>query len=409
VGRGGAGQHLLTVSLPTFTQTLQDHGWLLVHFHRPLRKDTDSPSPSSSSSSAAAAAAAAAVAGSVASYEVHGQGHARTLQVLSECADRLKQEGHPARIAAYELSGTQDEARLLAEMEVFFGGATSTYAFHRNGHSVLPYLGPLDIDAVLAFMRAGPAAAAAAIAAASPSGIAAAPAGPTLAAGGAAPTKDRRQDAIRAAASNLVRELSPATANVATSSHIKLQVLVCADFSSPDSEDATVALTALAEAAVELQGRFLFLYLDAKRKDNDKILARVDGHVDDCPLVRVADTRNKGFAVWQPQAKSDGRRGGRFDFSTSAGLVALARAFEARQLKRVVQSEPRPAKMSQPVGRIVGSMFNETVMDYAGDVLLYLYMDGCPHCDKFSRIYSEAAMELHSTDTDVRWRQLFRG
>jgi hypothetical protein len=48
-------------------------------------------------------------------------------------------------------------------------------------------------------------------------------------------------------------------------------------------------------------------------------------------------------------------------------------------------------------------MFNETVMDYAGDVLLYLYMDGCPHCDKFSRIYSEAAMELHSTDTDVRF------
>ena len=212
-------------------------------------------------------------------------------------------------------------------------------------------------------------------------------------------TANHRADAIQAASKNLVKKLSMSTAAAATGSHIKLQVLVCADFSGPG---AGATLEAMGEAAVELGGRFLFLHLDSTDKENEPIMKRASSSLASCPAVRVADTRGQGFKVSMPHGDDDATAvlpGGRYAYNTAAGLVNLARDFEAQLLRRVVQSEPRPATLTQPVARIVGSIFNETVMDAPGDVVLYLYMDGCPHCKRFTEIYQQAALELRSTDT----------
>ena len=126
----------------------------------------------------------------------------------------------------------------------------------------------------------------------------------------------------------------------------------------------------LAEAAVELEGRFLFLHLDSADAENAPIMKRVSGSLASCPTLRMADTRNKAFLVSQPSNPADVLPGGQYAYNTASGLVAFARDWEARRLPRALVSEPRPKKMTQPVSRIVGSMFNETVMDRPGDVVL---------------------------------------
>ena len=319
--------------------------------------------------------------------------------MLEECATRLANEGNPAKIAVYELAGSQDEVKFLANMDVFFGGATSTYAFYRD-QSVLPYVGDVNIESILAFMRSIPRspdvstdATEAGDGKESPEPEAIPkpmqPAKPTLVA-------NHNTDAIQAAAKNLVRELSMETAGEATRSHIQTQILVCANFSGSDAG----IIGQLAEAAVELNGRFLLLHLDSTNSKNAPIMKRVGSSLSECPIVRVADTRNKGFVVHKPKDDEDALVGRRYDYTSAAGLALLGRDFEARLLPRVLNSEPRPTKLTQPVPRIVGSMFNETVMDQPGDVMLYLYMDGCPHCKKFTEIYKKVAMELRSTDTN---------
>lgn len=144
--------------------------------------------------------------------------------------------------------GSQEEARFLAAMDVFFGGATTTYVF-RRGRPVQPYLDALQIEPILKFMRGRPAGASTNDPAGSnipapksktsqtddtgatkqqrkpAEGVpepskAHAQAGRANSGGGA----DRRADATRAAASQLVRELTMKTASEATNSHIKLQV-----------------------------------------------------------------------------------------------------------------------------------------------------------------------------------------
>ena len=217
LAKQGRSSRLLQLSLSHFGEAIEAHPWVLVHFH-------------SSAKSANAETQ-------------------RALKVLDECASRLANEGHPGKVAAYTLSGSQEEVRFLAQKEVFFGGATATYAFHRGGRKVVPFLGEMQIDQVLEFIRAGP--------------LTSQPETHT-----AASTKqeqsdrdvDEKNDAVRnesvqeikkstsrkqkdvaalnadhgvdsrqAAAKNLVKELSMSTASAATKSHIKLQVCCCVE------------------------------------------------------------------------------------------------------------------------------------------------------------------------------------
>ena len=218
-----------------------------------------------------------------------------------------------------------------------------------------------------------------------------------------------------------------------TDMYVLSQVLVCGDFKGEDAE----SLVELSEAAVQLGGKYLVLHVDSKNDENEPIMKRVGTSLAECPAVRVADL-NKGFVVWMPREPQDAQVGRQYAFNTAAGLTSLAHDFEKRQLRRLLNSEPRPTKLTQPVTRIVGSMFNETVMDVPGDVVLYvnmsaqhvrwiavhciqanvsyqpvltlvflplqcryLYMDGCPHCKKFTKIFKSVALELKSTDTDI--------
>ena len=171
---------------------------------------------------------------------------------------------------------------------------------------------------------------------------------------------------------------------------------MCADFSSADKHLVTGALT---EAAVRLDGKFLFLYLDAKDESNAPIMKRVGGDLNSCPTVRVADTRQRGFVVYQPANANDALPGGRYAYDTADGLVKLAHDYEARQLRRVLNSEPRPDKLTQPVARIVGSMFNETVMNTPGDVLLYVFpLSSC--IIRFSYIHHRMCSGVRTNNLD---------
>jgi len=187
--------------------------------------------------------------------------------------------------------------------------------------------------------------------------------------------------------SGLVLEMTWARAGDFMKHEIKNQILVCADFSQ-DQEDL---MDGMHEAAEILNGQFLFAYLDSTDPENSKIVSRVGGSLDDCPMLRMASLAD-GFKVFQPKSRHKSKY-----TMDKKGLMRFAGAWSAGQLKRYLRSEPIPAPVhNAKVINIVGHTFDPMVVDAEEDVLLFIYMGGCQYCKAFSEVYGQVAEEMSS-------------
>jgi len=187
----------------------------------------------------------------------------------------------------------------------------------------------------------------------------------------------------------LVLEMTWSTAGNFMKHDIKNQILICADF----SVDQTELMDDMAEAAEDLGGQFLFAYLDSTNPENQKIVSRVGGTLDDCPMLRMASLSD-GFKIYQPKSRYRSKY-----TMDKKGLMSFAGAWSAGQLKRYLRSEPIPAPTrGAKVLDIVGHTFDPMVIDSDQDVLLFIYMSGCQYCKAFGTHFDHVAKEM-SSDT----------
>jgi protein disulfide-isomerase-like protein len=198
---------------------------------------------------------------------------------------------------------------------------------------------------------------------------------------------EKQQATEDQAAGGLVLEMNWDTAESFMSMPIKKQILVCADF----SEDQSDLMEDMKEAAEELEGQFIFAYLDASNAENSPIVERVGGSLDKCPLIRIASLET-GFKVWQPYRKDVKKF--TFDYK---GLMKFAGAWSAGNLKRYLRSQPIPPPSNEAVREIVGKTFDSTAVDQEEkDVLVFMYMRGCQFCAAFDDHFQEVAEEMAS-------------
>jgi len=187
----------------------------------------------------------------------------------------------------------------------------------------------------------------------------------------------------------LVLEMTWENAGNFMKHEIKNQILVCHDFSKPQEE----LMDAMIEAAEDLNGQFLFAYVDSTDPENSKILSRVGGSLRDCPMVRLAALTD-GFKIFQPKKRH--RKKYTMD---KKGMMRFAGAWSAGQLKRYLRSEPIPAPVHKAtVLSIVGHTFEPMVVDAEGDVMVFIYMSSCNFCKAFKKVYHEVAKEMRSDE-----------
>lgn len=81
------------------------------------------------------------------------------------------------------------------------------------------------------------------------------------------------------------------------------------------------------------------------------------------------------------------------DFSIES-LKKFADDFVEKKLTPYIKSEPVPANNDAPVTVVVGSTFNDIVLDKSKDVMIELYAPWCGHCKKLEPIYTELAEKV---------------
>jgi len=81
------------------------------------------------------------------------------------------------------------------------------------------------------------------------------------------------------------------------------------------------------------------------------------------------------------------------DFSVES-LKKFADDFVEGKLTPYIKSEPVPEKNDSPVKVVVGTTFNDIVLDKSKDVMIELYAPWCGHCKKLEPIYNELAEKV---------------
>ena len=306
--------------------------------------------------------------------------------VYSQVADALASEGNPAKLGKLDAITNQNIA------ERFGVKSYPTLIPFRGGKAQENYSGLRNKEALLSFMREGvghqntkPARDKESIKPVENDDVL---------------TLDHEDEATAKAGEHLLFQLNSETAGGISKKDIKHQVLVCDNFSG---NKAAVLKKEMQIAAAKLKGAVLFLFMDSNDHSNSRILSRVGAtSVADCPLLRVA-SMERGFEIWKPkQSQKATFAHDRF------GFVKLVEAWRNKQLKKFLRSDPLPRQApTGPVKHIVGDMVPEYVIEPAKDVVMYLYMDGCPYCKSFTQVYLQVASEVAAmTDMDISFVQM---
>jgi len=74
-------------------------------------------------------------------------------------------------------------------------------------------------------------------------------------------------------------------------------------------------------------------------------------------------------------------------------------AFHSGELKPTLKSEDAPADNSGPVKVVVGTTFNEIVLDTTKDVLVEFYAPWCGHCKSLTPIYESLGKKFQGSKT----------
>ena len=307
--------------------------------------------------------------------------------IYSQVADALASEGNPAKLGKLDATANRQIA------ERFGVKGYPTLIPFRGGKAQENYSGKRTKEALLSFMREG-----VGHQNTKPASEKNEPIKPVKKDDGL--TLDHEDEATAKAGKHLLYQLNSDTAGGLSKKDIKHQVLVCDDFSG---KKAAVLKKEMQIAAANLRGSVLFLFMDSNDHSNSRILSRVGAtSVADCPLLRVA-SMDKGFEIWKPkQSQKATFKHDRF------GFVKFVEAWRNKQLKKFLRSDPLPRQApTGPVKHIVGDMVPEYVLEPAKDVILYLYMDGCPYCKSFTQVYLEVASEVAAMgDMEISFVQM---
>jgi len=158
-------------------------------------------------------------------------------------------------------------------------------------------------------------------------------------------------------------------------------------FNTESDDTHKAALAAVTEVAGEFRGKTLFVFVPSSE---ERVMSFFDFKKSDLPrgiLVALGEGDMKKFG---------------FDKELTADNIrAHVSSYHNGGLKPTMKSEEAPADNSGPVKTIVGTTFNEIVLDTSKDVLLEFYAPWCGHCKSLVPTYEKLGAAFEGNDNVV--------
>ncbi|OIW03929.1 hypothetical protein TanjilG_30205 [Lupinus angustifolius] len=155
------------------------------------------------------------------------------------------------------------------------------------------------------------------------------------------------------------------------------------------SNDSEKLIPVFREAAKSFKGKLIFVYVESDNEEVGKPVSEYFGIGGDAPKV-LAYTGNE-----------DGKKFVLDDEVTFDNIKVFGENFLEGKLKPYLKSDPVPESDDGDVKIVVGSNFDEIVLDESKDVLLEIYAPWCGHCQALEPIYNKLAKHLSSIESIV--------
>ncbi|CAL0321931.1 unnamed protein product [Lupinus luteus] len=155
------------------------------------------------------------------------------------------------------------------------------------------------------------------------------------------------------------------------------------------SNDSEKLIPVFREAAKNFKGKLIFVYVESDNEEVGKPVSEYFGIGGDAPKV-LAYTGNE-----------DGQKFVLNGEVTFDNIKVFGENFLEGKLKPYLKSDPVPESNDGDVKIVVGSNFDEIVLDESKDVLLEIYAPWCGHCQALEPIYNKLAKHLRGIESIV--------
>jgi len=184
-----------------------------------------------------------------------------------------------------------------------------------------------------------------------------------------------------------VTEFSDKTAPKIFGGDIKKHALMFSAASGSDHEAIHAAFT---EAAKNFKGQALFVFVDADKADNGRILEFFGLKEEDCPAVRMIEM-GQSMQKFKPEN----------DDMSADGFKAFVGGVLDGSIKRHLMSEEIPESQDEDVIYVVGKQFEEIAYDSEKDVLIEFYAPWCGHCKQLAPVWDKLGAHFKDRDDIV--------
>jgi len=146
-------------------------------------------------------------------------------------------------------------------------------------------------------------------------------------------------------------------------------------------------LEGLREVAADYRGKTLFVFVPSTE---ERVMSFFDFKKGDLPK-----------AILVTLGEGDMKKFGFNHEINAANIRAHVSAYHSGVLKPTMKSEEVPLENNGPVRVLVGTTFNDIVLDTTKDVLVEFYAPWCGHCKALTPVYEQLGLALQATESIV--------
>jgi len=158
-------------------------------------------------------------------------------------------------------------------------------------------------------------------------------------------------------------------------------------FNDAKADSHSHILEQVREVANEFRGKTLFVFVPSSE---ERVMSFFDFKKDNLP---------QGILV--ALGEGDMKKFGFNEELNAANIRSHVAAFHSGSLKPTLKSEEVPEDNSGPVRVLVGTTFNEIVLDETKDVLVEFYAPWCGHCKSLTPIYEQLGESFASNQNII--------